>query len=201
MASIYGKNATIFDNMPFELSASLLPSYAAVDSFIKNLYYYNGAGSVGVVLENISAYATTGEFLATTRVGQFTPVTYFDSLGGVRNPIDLHSQALLINLMYAEQAGLTDWHNIGWSFINALFDPTIANAAGFSSVAGVYPTAQKMLSAIAYSAIDEGQRIFGDTAIRAMFIIPVLDTGSRATSCDAANDNFFDLGFIRINAA
>ncbi len=201
MATLYNKSGIIFDNMPFELSAKLVPTYAAIDQFLSDTYYFNGATSLNQFPRLVTAYATTGEVLAVLRGVQTTPVHYFDSNGGVRSPVDLHSQALLINLMYAEQAGLTDWHNIGWSFINALFDPAIATAAGFSSVAGVYPAEQKMLSAIAYSAIDEGQRIFGDTAIRAMFIIPVLDTGSRATSCDAANDNFFDLGFIRINAA
>ncbi len=144
---------------------------------------------------------TTGELLyelLPLRPFQTLTPTAVSAYGGVRSPVDLHSQALLINLMYAEQAWLTDWHNIGGTFINALFDPTIANAAGFSSGGGVYPAEQKMLSAIAYSAIDEGQRIFGDTAIRAMFIIPVLlsaealakedDTGSGATPT-AANDN------------
>ncbi len=185
MSTLYGKKAALFDNMPFELAASRAPSVAPAD------YFFNGNNTLYTSPDPslLTAYATTGEALMGARGIQSTTVTYFDSNGGPRGAVDLHSQALLINLMYAKQAGLTDWHNIGGTFINALFDPTIANAAGFSSVAGVYPTAQKMLSAIAYSAIDEGQRIFGDTAIRAMFIIPVLDTGSGATGSVAANDN------------
>ncbi len=171
MSTLYGKNATLFDNMPFELAASRVPGISQQDFLIRNLYYFNGANALYTYpnLNFLTAYATTGEALAALRIGQATPVHYFDSYGGPRSPVDLHSQALLINLMYAEQNGLTDWHNIRYPFIDSLFNASIATAAGYGSVTGSYGIAQKMLTAIAYSAIDEGTRVFGDTAIRAMF--------------------------------
>lgn len=128
---------------------------------------------------NLNAYAVTGEFLAANRLLQSTDEQWFDSNGGLRDPFyQLHSQALLVSLMYAENTH-TSWFTIGEDLWNAAFSVDVGLAAGYSiSAPGEYcDPAAKMLTAIAYSALDSGQagensnygHVFGNTAIRAMF--------------------------------
>jgi len=172
MASLYGKEAVIFDNMPFERAADNInfassPLSLSFDQTIKDTYYFNGSEPQAPNEDKIDAYATTGEPLAPFRIQQSTDVTYLDSNAVIQNPGDLHSQALLVNLLFAQkelEAGniTNDWINAGPDFINALFDDAIAISSGSAN-------ADVMLSKIAYSAINEGTPVFGTTAIRAMF--------------------------------
>ncbi len=99
--------------------------------------------------------------------------TFTDDFGafGVLERVDLHSQALVILLQYAKDHQHTDWGALADEFFPAFFDDTIGEKAGFEKegVEGVYDYAQKMLAAIAYSALDEGTLVFGNTGIRALF--------------------------------
>src|SRR5262249_12267116 len=88
-----------------------------------------------------------------------------------------HSQSLLVTLMYAmyeEAAGRLsgDWHRGGFAvpLIGSLFDDEIATTVGIKKgvTGGAAPADQKR-AMIAYSAIDDGTRPFGDTGIRALF--------------------------------
>ena len=69
------------------------------------------------------------EVLLALRIGQpLLPVEH--DVTNNRNALDLHSQALLISLMYAKANNLTDWKTASKPFIDSLFNSQIANALG-----------------------------------------------------------------------
>ncbi|WP_339765226.1 calcium-binding protein, partial [uncultured Hoeflea sp.] len=93
-----------------------------------------------------------------------------------------HSQALLVTLKFGEEWAVDHggaeglhWTTAGVAndFLSSLFTDEVALAAGATSLSGKNINDQDfaagVLKAIAYSAIDEGTRVFGDTGIRAMF--------------------------------
>jgi Ca2+-binding RTX toxin-like protein len=98
------------------------------------------------------------------------------------NPVDLHSMPLLVTLMYGEEqwgseggAGRSnDWKGAAEYFLPALFDEDIGLGLGRvqdgnGGGTGAADPAAQVATAIAYSAINEGTRVFGDTGIRALF--------------------------------
>ena len=96
------------------------------------------------------------------------------SLGDQANK--LHMMDLLVNLEFAKDelaAGrmTTDWQSIGPQLWKAYFNDAVANAAMLGLLLCLVHLAPqaRLGRAIAYSAIDEGVRVFGDTGIRAMF--------------------------------
>jgi hypothetical protein len=94
------------------------------------------------------------------------------------DPTNLHSMQLLVLLLYAKNAGLTDWKSIGAQLYNVYFnDGQLGQAIGFKQSAGqddpngtglAAPSTQ-MLSAIAYSTLDSGGLPFGSTGARSLF--------------------------------
>jgi Ca2+-binding RTX toxin-like protein len=95
----------------------------------------------------------------------------FDSHSN-RAALPLHSQGLLVSLMFAEENDHTDWQSIGVPLIAAFFDKEISEEIGFGDpvkVPGYFDPATKLQTAIAYTVIDEGQEPFGSVAIRAWF--------------------------------
>lgn len=184
MASIYHKDAVIFNNMPFEDSAQaayelvsdgvpiniLNPSQMIIDAanrdkLIKTYYNDNEFLAWQPNANGVIAYATIGEFLGVFRIFQ---ETYVNRLNPHTNEggRDLHSQALLVNLLYERgEVPDKDWHNIAPIFIDTLFENPVGEASGSDNAA-------QMLTKIAYSAIDESATsttVFGDTAIHAMW--------------------------------
>jgi RTX calcium-binding nonapeptide repeat (4 copies) len=90
----------------------------------------------------------------------------------------LHHQALVPILLFAvdearARQSFTGWQSIGTELLDSIYNGDVAVAAGFlrSNVnnSGSAPAENKMAMALAYSAIDEGTLVFGDTGIRAMF--------------------------------
>lgn len=75
--------------------------------------------------------------------------------------VDLHSQALLAILQYAQDKGHKDWHGIADSLLPLWFKTEIAQPYGLTN--------DQMLRQIVYSAIDSGTRPFGSTGIAALF--------------------------------
>ncbi|OQW38336.1 MAG: hypothetical protein A4C66_12040 [Nitrospira sp. HN-bin3] len=162
VAAIYGQNAKIFDNMPFELAVTTLAPLLAL------------TGAPSPSFAGINGYAVTGEVLQYIRSFQNTPVTYYDSHAGFpTNPLALHSQSLLVLLMYAKDNNFIDWQNLGSNFYSSLYNKTVGLNAGADNVAGTMQSAGDhagiLRTAIAYSAIDSGGKPFGDTGIRALF--------------------------------
>jgi hypothetical protein len=99
------------------------------------------------------------------------PFQTLQSNSGLADPSNLHSQSLMVTLLYADANKHTDWQELGAELFTAEFNTEIAQALGWkgSSESEWFGEAGKMLASIAYSAIDEGERPFGDTGIRAMF--------------------------------
>ena len=121
-----------------------------------------GIPSLGAVLGLEAALASALE--------SNVPQTQLDSNGGFRDPANqLHMQELLVCLQYAQDNGLTDWQPVGKKLWDAFFSDDIAAALGLDRSTGTAEPSGQMGRMIAYSAIDSGTRVFGDTAIRALF--------------------------------
>jgi Ca2+-binding RTX toxin-like protein len=85
-----------------------------------------------------------------------------------------HDGALLVIRMFlggSDLAGAGPWANVARSVLPALFSQAIGEASGagpFRGSGALSDFSNAMRTAIAYSAIDEGERPFGDTAVRAL---------------------------------
>jgi Ca2+-binding RTX toxin-like protein len=95
------------------------------------------------------------------------------------NPGLRHSQALQVALLYSEKNGHADWHtddDAGHAASNAilsgLFDDEVASALGFEKGSfedeTVLPSDQ-MFRKMAYSVIESGETVFGNTSFKALF--------------------------------
>lgn len=102
-----------------------------------------------------------------------------DLVSEASSGFDRHSQGLLVLLSYAdENVTGTEWASSGFAvpLISALYDDNIALSAGINSgqnpgygITGRSNPADLMLTEIAYSVLEEGNRPFGDSAIRSLF--------------------------------
>ncbi|ATN32506.1 hypothetical protein ACO34A_01615 [Rhizobium sp. ACO-34A] len=181
IAAIYGQNATIFDNMPFELAATNNVWSAPGNSLIATLFYNGFLPNSATIDSNISAIAVSGEALDNFRQFQDTAERYLDSNSSELGGGDLHSQSLLVLLEYANQADSphVEWHSIGTDLWRAMFSDAVGVAAGFESrgSSGTSDANAKLRTAIAYSVLDSGSAgadadygyIFGNSAAQALF--------------------------------
>ena len=204
IASIYGQDAYIFENMTFEAGADKLYQLATGTSnadqyeYAQNLSiwgdYFNGLtpwGPIGseFINDHIKAYAIFGELLTPLRytLQQQTTVTELPNYGGLlQNPLTLHSMSMQTIVMFAADVGSEDsasyhpyieWRSIGALLWDALLSDDVAASAGFGNWAGSSELSDKLMTAIAYSALDSGSAgadagygyVFGNTGIRAMF--------------------------------
>jgi hypothetical protein len=175
LAGVYRKQAVIFDNMPFEKAAqSVYESGLTTSNKFdpqQALRFYGSSAPIAVNFEHVKAYAKPGEALAALRnIGgqntQVTPIEHASTL----NPISLHaSQALSVLLLYARERVSWDWLNVGNVVVRALTDDDLGKAVDAARFKGTNSDARIMESAIAYSALTEGERPFGDQAIKALF--------------------------------
>ncbi|ULJ76830.1 hypothetical protein MF410_00105 (plasmid) [Rhizobium sp. C104] len=88
--------------------------------------------------------------------------------GGLLDAISLHSQALMVLTTYADAEHHVSWSSVGGSLFKAYFDEQLGVAAEADQLGGYGTAASKMLNAIAYSVLDEGNLIFGNTGARAL---------------------------------
>lgn len=157
-----------------------------------NRIYAGGTTPVLPDQQGVTGYEVDGEILGPNRWIQQTDVEPLDVNANFGTEINLqsannrHSQSLLVIRMFAEENEVkndigTDWKNAEQYFWPLLFDQDgeenqidFAESIGFKDATsgalnadGDY--AGVMRAAIAYSAIDEGTRPFGDTAIRALY--------------------------------
>lgn len=173
VAGLYGSDAIIFDNMTFEQSVGAY-AYDRNLGVTVDAAFTSGPIADDAVMhrDTTTGYFTTGEFLQATRIDQSTTVQGLNSYGGLRNPVsDLHSMSLLVLLLYASTNNLSKWQAAGVELTDALFDESLAATIGFGGEGegGTSSAAEKLRTTLAYSAIDEGTRVFGDTGIRAYF--------------------------------
>ncbi|MCP4071851.1 MAG: hypothetical protein GY742_08950, partial [Hyphomicrobiales bacterium] len=88
------------------------------------------------------------------------------------SPVNLHSQQLKPIMMFGDALTQTDWHEIVTDLYAAWFDKELAETVVGSDgvkLSGTADPASKLRYLLAYSALDEGTLVFGNTGIRAMF--------------------------------
>jgi hypothetical protein len=173
VARIYGQKGVLINNATFELASTA----AYLDSFTSSEVYtrlYGGGARQAPSEARLTAFATTGEFLALQRgiAFQSLPVTSLDSGPNSLSSGKLHAAALHVLLQYANSSTFTNWLPASDYILGALFDDGALGAAlpQAGALVGATGTAGDVVrSAIAYSAINEGTRVFGDTGIVALF--------------------------------
>jgi Ca2+-binding RTX toxin-like protein len=184
VAAIYGKSSEIYDTMSFQLGTAnaFLLSDTGADLALRSRLYGNYAPPP-INVSKITASETIGQIIEGVQgVGAGIPTITYDSYSeagplGTPGAVEKHSMALLVSLIYAdERVTRTDWKFAGSNLWKAYFDDSIATALPETAPqasggrTGQTATASDTLrTAIAYSAIKEGTRPFGDTAIDAMF--------------------------------
>lgn len=190
VGALYHQNALLFDNMPFESAAFdayiraskiLAPSpVELIDQLLWTDFYNEKPPWAPEIAENLATIAVQDELLEPLRWRQNTEQQIIESYAELEQFADfnfkLHSVALLTSLIYAgdaENSGQLDsnWKSIAQELWDAFFDADVAEAAGFTGENdnGRWNAPAKMGAAIAYSALDDGERPFGDVAIRGMF--------------------------------
>lgn len=94
--------------------------------------------------------------------------------GGLLDTVSLHSMSWLTMMLFGEkqwgtEGGGNSWETSIQHIIPQTSDENIAENLGLSARTGNADAGSQMATMIAYSAINEGERVFGDTGIRAMF--------------------------------
>ncbi|MBI1301221.1 MAG: hypothetical protein GC137_06115 [Alphaproteobacteria bacterium] len=194
VGSVYAKSGDLFDNMPFELAANNTALSGVANQSFGDLVYggwsgWSGSNPWAPTISSSSSsalqtYSLDGEFLAWARPLQQTPETVY-SLPGNPNlspffpdALDLHSMSSLVIHTYAETEipTQTNWYSASTFFWPVLYDDVFAGEIGFADSLDVKGSDQNLgeyssllRQTLAYSAIDEGTRIFGDTGIRALY--------------------------------
>ena len=205
----YGKEAIMFDNMPFELALQNTIDLASEGGVfwpeLEALVF--GAGSaVDSETSEHRTISTSGEALETFRSLQQT-IQFPLSLGeGVDlGSVEKHSMSALVMRMFvdasynneAEYTSSEDWLSASEHFWEVLYNKAGTDyndfakqillekvEGGFHAVElGEKPDYSSVLrDIIAYSAINEGVRVFGDTAIRSFWD----DANELGSALDAA---------------
>lgn len=122
------------------------------------------------VIGPLALAAGLGSSVTTVALESSVAHVEFPSFDSGLSATELHSPALAVLLQYADENGHSDWYadaDGAKALLQALFNQDVAEAAGLSG--GEPSAAEKMMRMIAYSAIDEGTRVFGDTGIKALF--------------------------------
>lgn len=188
VGAVYGKQGVLFDNMPFELAANNTAGSALLNPGFRGVVYgtYNGGVPwaptiTSAATSKLHTYSLEGEFLTWNRSIQLTPETTYslpnhpNISAHLPDSLDLHSMASLVIHLFSqtELAGQTDWYAASPVFWPVLYNDAFAKAIGAGHVDDQTRTdgdySGLLRTIIAYSAIDEGTRPFGDTAIRAFY--------------------------------
>ncbi len=171
-AYVYNQTAILFDHMPYGPVSVNLRDLAISDEETR-LRYYGGAEVWALSDNGINAFSTEYEVLSFLRAnaisGASTPLPAY--AGPDLTEVDLHSMALLVNLMWAEDNVGNAWTSAGTSLWDAYFSKDTADSLiGIETRIGPLGDAvSTMQAAIAYSALEEGEMPFGNVGIRAMF--------------------------------
>jgi Ca2+-binding RTX toxin-like protein len=182
VATIYGKQSAVYDSMAYidgaeSLRRNAIQQRDAGDPLGFKVGAYGNYAIRNLDSSKVASFETFGQALGFLQ--GFSDVQ-FGLNGGAADsildvgPFNRHSQALLVNLIYADDNKATigtSWGDAASSLWKAYFDETVASKLpGITDKTGVgYTAGSTMQSAIAYSAIKSGVRPFGDTAIDAMF--------------------------------
>lgn len=178
VAGLYSQSATVFDNMAFQ--NGVLSAYHNATSEndlnnysleLRNRIYGNATPSAPSFAQ-IDAVSVRGQFLAINSGFQDIPEALLESHSDLGIG-QLHSMALATALVWAAENTGTNWVAAGKYLWDAYFDDDIAlKVPGAGDRTGALDRSSAgdtLRAAIAYSAISEGERPFGDTGIVAMF--------------------------------
>jgi Ca2+-binding RTX toxin-like protein len=185
VAALYDQDAVLFDSMAFQAATgnTYVDSNNGSEPILKNLVY-GSSSPWNPDYIGITGYRIEGEALGMTPWG--APSTIQPSLdlgsnvnlpGVINEAVARHSMSTLVIRMFAdtELGGVKDWDKAAKYFWPVMYDDAFANSwgNGFATAPGALRDGQKysdiVRMAIAYSAIDEGTRVFGDTGIRALY--------------------------------
>ncbi|MCF8710118.1 hypothetical protein L3X40_19910, partial [Rhizorhapis sp. SPR117] len=169
--------------------STLYPGYTLLSWAYQNPDYvnlvYDGNTPIQPDFNGMQGYYVEGEALQGL-LGRGNEGTYhsIDALNGIdlvsggsiEEAVARHSQATLVITMFADEVpGLTDWQTATEYFWPVLYDDGFAKLIGMTDarVAGELQAQNKhsdiLRTTIAYSAVDEGERPFGDTGVRALY--------------------------------
>ena len=200
----------------FSLEGELLEPLRTATGPAVDLYRSIFGGNQGGVYNRVmSSYDMLGSASVSDLEGQrnHTTIANETSFTTVPNALTLHSQALLIMHMFAEEEW--DWSNwrVGAEHVlDHIFDDDIGSAVGrvegpsstAASNTGTDSAGGQMSRLIAYSVVDEGSMPAGNVGIRAM-MDDMNDLGAVSLSLGSSNSWFNEhagnLGRIIVNFA
>jgi hypothetical protein len=151
--------------------------------FVRNGAVQTGLGALLSFFPLVGAsFSSIGAMTAALELG--VEKARLPVFGADLDLVERHSQALLVTVMYGERQWLhegvaartADWQLAAKYFLPSLFEIPTGTSLGRvkgdeddPNATGTASPADQLMRAIAYSAINEGTRVFGDTGIRAMF--------------------------------
>jgi Ca2+-binding RTX toxin-like protein len=151
---------------------------------VGTLLGFIGGGIVGsfaldliLTTAGVAVGATTATLESGISVSEYQPYTIDSGFMENLDAVQRHSMPFLITVMYGQDQWPTESANnstaewaTGFGYVApSLFDSRIARVGlGRNGTTGSADPATQMSTMIAYSAINEGTRVFGDTGIRAL---------------------------------
>jgi Ca2+-binding RTX toxin-like protein len=198
VASIYHQSGIrIFDSMDFTVAAQRLLNavkviehfdesgnslgFSPTDVAARALFFLNGEPTYLSSPSQIN-YSVQGQGLSELSglpvaswggvPGSLNQPEYSLGFDGLLSQVQRHSSALAVLLTYAGQTGVeSDWRKSSRYWLTKLFENPIAQLLGLQDqgLTGVAAASDKLLAMIAYSAIDDGVTLYGNTGIRALF--------------------------------
>ncbi len=184
VGTLYGQNALIYDSMDYmtaardaNYDASLpVPVYTTTGQSFKDLIY-NGATPWALDATGVQAYQIDGQILDNRFLRPSNPQTvdFGPAVNSQFGPLEKHSMSTMVLGIYGNDLSQKDWKIAGTLLWSTLYNDDYAQKIGMNAakLAGTMQTDKKysdiLRTIIAYSAVDEGERPYGDTAIRALF--------------------------------
>jgi hypothetical protein len=167
----YDDGLGIFDpsQVPLPSNSNQIDQYFTIGEIAQYLRIAGPTIALGAFIANPGLALVASTYGAYLDLGSTKGHSLEAHTGDALGIVGLHSQSLLVSLLYAENKNHDDWFSLGTEFGKAMSNDDIGKAIGFGQLDGWYTNSARMQAAIAYSAIDEGERPFGDTGIRAMF--------------------------------
>ena len=182
IGALYNQEAYAIDSMDYltaannaHFYASLSPSDPQYLTIAKPIIdsVYNGQVPWDINQSGVTARHIDGEALESPFVRQIPSIAY--DLGGNvdLDSVERHSMATFVIRSFANVEIGNEWKSASQYFWPVLYNDAFAKQIGVgrvdnqARVNGDYDDILRTI--IAYSAIDEGERVFGDTAIRALY--------------------------------
>ncbi len=191
-------NAAAYRDIENDPDKEIIEDYYTDAAFRLGIYgtsYSLNQDLPAIDVNGITGFYVEGEALDGLQPWRVSPDTglelgddvnlYPDTIDPIGEAIARHDMALLVIRLFADKGGAegtalaTEWEAIAPYLWPALYDDEMAKKAGVGSVEGQLSEdaangktdkySQIARQIIAYSAIDEGTRPFGDTAIRVLF--------------------------------